>query len=111
MIDQKFKPVCAFNELKPGQPRTIEIDDRFVVLVLVDGEVFCIDDICTHDGGTLGDGTVDDHCLACPRHGANLAVAATLKQAANAAKSISKSNHWCEKIGPHPKSFATLQAK
>ncbi len=70
MIDQKFKPVCAFNELKPGQPRTIEIDDRFVVLVLVDGEVFCIDDICTHDGGTLGDGTVDDHCLACPRHGA-----------------------------------------
>lgn len=74
MIEQMFKPVCAFNELKPGQPRTVEIDDRFVVLVLVDGEVYCIDDICTHDGGTLGDGTVDDHCLACPRHGAKFDV-------------------------------------
>ncbi len=74
MIDQDFMPACALSELKPGQPRTVEIEDRFVVLVLVDGEVFCIDDVCTHDGGTLGDGTLDDHCLACPRHGAKFDV-------------------------------------
>ncbi len=74
MIDQEFKRACAIGELKPGQPRTIELEDRFVVLVLLDDDVYCIDDICTHDGGTLGDGTVDDHCLICPRHGAKFDV-------------------------------------
>ncbi len=74
MSDPNFKAVCSLNELKPSQPQTFEIDDRFVVLVLVDGEVYCIDDVCTHDGGTLGDGTLDDHCLACPRHGAKFDV-------------------------------------
>jgi len=74
MIDQEFMPACALGELKPGQPRTVEIEDRFVVLVRIDGDVYCIDDVCTHDGGTLGDGTLDDHCLACPRHGAKFDV-------------------------------------
>lgn len=74
MIDQDFVPVCALKDLQSGKPMTVEVEDRFIVLVLVDGEVFCIDDVCTHDGGTLGDGTLDDHCLACPRHGAKFDV-------------------------------------
>lgn len=41
-----------------------------VVLLHVGGEFFCIDDVCTHDGGPLGDGPLDGHCVACPRHGA-----------------------------------------
>jgi 3-phenylpropionate/trans-cinnamate dioxygenase ferredoxin subunit len=40
------------------------------MITLIDGEVYCIDDTCTHDGGTLGDGEVSGHCIACPRHGA-----------------------------------------
>ena len=70
MIENDFKVACLLSELNPGSPRTIELDDHFVVLVLLDDEVYCIDDVCTHDGGTLGDGEVDDHCLVCPRHGA-----------------------------------------
>ena len=48
----------------------MEVDDRFVVVTLIEGEVYCIEDLCTHDGGTLGDGEVDGTCIACPRHGA-----------------------------------------
>ena len=29
-----------------------------------------VDNICTHDGGTLGEGELDDQCVECPRHGA-----------------------------------------
>ena len=36
----------------------------------VGGEFFCIDDVCTHDGGPLSEGQLDDHTIACPRHGA-----------------------------------------
>jgi 3-phenylpropionate/trans-cinnamate dioxygenase ferredoxin subunit len=74
MIDPAYVPVCPLSELKPNEPKTFEIEDRFVVMVLLDDEVYCIDDVCTHDGGTLGDGTMVDHCLACPRHGAKFDV-------------------------------------
>jgi metal-sulfur cluster biosynthetic enzyme len=39
-------------------------------LFRVGGEYFCLDDVCTHDGGPLSDGHLDDHAIACPRHGA-----------------------------------------
>ena len=53
----------------PGK-KTIEVDDRLVVVIHVGGEFFCIDDVCTHDGGPLGDGMLRDHQISCPRHGA-----------------------------------------
>ncbi|MDZ4848189.1 MAG: non-heme iron oxygenase ferredoxin subunit [Pirellulaceae bacterium] len=74
MNNQDFKAACSVSDLKPGVPFTVELDDRFVVLVKLDNDIYCIDDICTHDGGTLGDGTVDDFSLACPRHGAKFDV-------------------------------------
>src|SRR5437588_7945359 len=53
----------------PGQT-LLEVEDRIVVLFRVGGEFFCIDDVCTHDGGPLSEGRLDDHAIACPRHGA-----------------------------------------
>ncbi|AMV35778.1 Naphthalene 1,2-dioxygenase system ferredoxin subunit [Pirellula sp. SH-Sr6A] len=65
-----YHSVCNLSDLKPNVPVTFEVDDRFVLVTLIDGEVYCIDDVCTHDGGTLGEGEVDGNCIACPRHGA-----------------------------------------
>ena len=65
-----FTFACKLSELKPNVPLSIEVNDRFVVLAMLDGTVFCIEDICTHDGGTLGDGELIGNCLVCPRHGA-----------------------------------------
>jgi len=53
----------------PGQT-LLEVEDRIVVLFKVSGEFFCIDDVCTHDGGPLSEGRLDNHAIACPRHGA-----------------------------------------
>lgn len=52
----------------------MEVLDRFVVLVRYDQQVYCIEDLCTHDGGTLGDGELEEFCLICPRHGAKFDV-------------------------------------
>jgi len=35
-----------------------------------DGRWGAIDDVCTHDGGDLGDGELDGNAVECPRHGA-----------------------------------------
>ncbi|MEX1224183.1 MAG: non-heme iron oxygenase ferredoxin subunit [Pirellulales bacterium] len=66
----EFLPVAKVGELSDPGKVTLEVDDEIVVLFLVDGEYFCIDDVCTHDNGPLGEGTLDDHAIACPRHGA-----------------------------------------
>jgi metal-sulfur cluster biosynthetic enzyme/nitrite reductase/ring-hydroxylating ferredoxin subunit len=65
-----FVRVAKTSELSdPGQT-LLEVEDRIVVLFRVGGEFFCIDDVCTHDGGPLSEGRLDDHAIACPRHGA-----------------------------------------
>ena len=71
----QFEFACKLSELKPRVAKTIEVNDRFVVLVkLADGKIYCVEDLCTHDGSTLGDGELDGDCLVCPRHGAKFDV-------------------------------------
>jgi len=66
----EFVRVAKTSELTdPGQ-MLAEVDDRIVVLMKVGGEFFCLDDVCTHDGGPLSEGSLDNHTIACPRHGA-----------------------------------------
>jgi 3-phenylpropionate/trans-cinnamate dioxygenase ferredoxin subunit len=66
----EFIKAVAVNSLADPGRELLELDDRVVVLIHVGGQFFCIDDVCTHDGGPLSDGKLDDHTIACPRHGA-----------------------------------------
>lgn len=43
---------------------------REVAVSNLDGEFYAIDDLCTHDGGTLGEGRLRRGRVICPRHGA-----------------------------------------
>ena len=58
-----FVEVCAVAAVPDPGKQTLAVDDRMVVLVHVGGEWFCLDDICTHDGGPLGEGPLSDHTL------------------------------------------------
>jgi 3-phenylpropionate/trans-cinnamate dioxygenase ferredoxin component len=69
-----FVEVACLSQLPDRGMLSLEIDDRFVVLVRLGDDVYCLDDVCTHDGGPLGEGELEDHCLVCPRHGAKFDV-------------------------------------
>ncbi len=58
------------SELPPGAHRVYEVEGRFVGVYNVGGELYAIEDVCTHDGNPLSDGPVEDHEVICPRHGA-----------------------------------------
>ncbi len=66
----EFQKVARVADIPDPGRELLELDDRIVVLLHVGGEFFCIDDVCTHDGGPLSDGLIEDHTIACPRHGA-----------------------------------------
>jgi 3-phenylpropionate/trans-cinnamate dioxygenase ferredoxin component len=48
----------------------VDVDDHLVVIFHVAGKFYALDDVCTHDGGPLGEGELVDLTIACPRHGA-----------------------------------------
>ena len=69
-----FVKIANVNEIPDPGKKVFELDDSMVVLFHVDGRFFCIDDVCTHDGGPLSDGDLCGHSIACPRHGAKFDV-------------------------------------
>jgi 3-phenylpropionate/trans-cinnamate dioxygenase ferredoxin component len=62
--------VCAENEVTEGQIKTFEIKDRPIAVARWQGSFFALDNICTHDGGSLGEGDLVKGQIQCPRHGA-----------------------------------------
>lgn len=67
----EFHKVATKSEIAEGGMLLVEADDQLVILFRVDGDDFyCLDDVCTHDGGTLSDGPVEGGEIQCPRHGA-----------------------------------------
>jgi 3-phenylpropionate/trans-cinnamate dioxygenase ferredoxin subunit len=65
-----FIKVASINDLDDGAILLVEADDRLVILCRVGEDYFCIDDVCTHDGGTLSEGEHEGCEIECPRHGA-----------------------------------------
>ena len=70
-----FIPVAKTTDLAESGSMLVEVEERLVVLIHAAGHWYALDDICTHDGGPLSDGPVDesDLSIACPRHGAKFA--------------------------------------
>ena len=59
------------SEVPQGEVRVMRCaGGREVAVSNIDGEYFAIDNICTHDGGPLGEGKLQRGRVICPRHGA-----------------------------------------
>jgi 3-phenylpropionate/trans-cinnamate dioxygenase ferredoxin subunit len=65
-----FVPVARVGDVPDPGKTTLDVDDRLVVLIHAGGSWYCLDDVCTHDGGPLGEGPLEGNTIKCPRHGA-----------------------------------------
>jgi 3-phenylpropionate/trans-cinnamate dioxygenase ferredoxin component len=64
--------VCKSEELAEGEMRLIEADGRKIgVFRCTGGDLFAIEDRCSHDDGPLAEGEFDAAActVECPRHG------------------------------------------
>ena len=62
--------IDAADNMPDGSVTLTDVDDREVAVFNISGRFYAIEDVCSHDGGTLADGAVDGHEIECPRHGA-----------------------------------------
>jgi len=66
--------VCAESELLPGEHKIAYDGDVPIAVYNIDGQLYAVEDVCTHDGGDLAGGTRQGFELECPRHGARFDV-------------------------------------
>ncbi len=67
----RFVPVARDIDVPAGEVRVVEVEGRSLALGNCgDGTWGAIDNVCTHDGGVLGEGELDECVVECPRHGA-----------------------------------------
>jgi 3-phenylpropionate/trans-cinnamate dioxygenase ferredoxin subunit len=69
-----FVRVARADEIRPGEKRIVDVDGILVVVVNLDGQYYALEDVCTHDGGPLGEGDLEGGRIVCPRHGARFDV-------------------------------------
>ena len=65
-----FVRVASLADLPPGERFLVDFEELTVAVFNVGGEYYCIEDVCTHDGGPVAEGPLDGYAIACPRHGA-----------------------------------------
>lgn len=66
--------IAAEGEIQPGKCKVVDIDDVLIAVYNLDGLLYAIEDVCTHDGGELASGTVEGNEVICPRHGARFCI-------------------------------------
>ena len=66
--------IATTEELEPGDRKLIELDGRPIALFNINGEYYCIADVCSHDDGSVAEGELHGCEIECPRHGAHFDV-------------------------------------
>ena len=64
-----FVRICSETENPaPGMVKEFVVDGRALCVGNVDGAVCVLDGTCPHEGGPLGEGTIEGGKLVCPWH-------------------------------------------
>ena len=69
-----FVTVARVGEIPVGGRKVVRVDDQAIALFHLEDGYYALDDLCTHDGGPLAEGALEDHVIECPRHGARFDV-------------------------------------
>ncbi len=66
--------VCAFVDLPGGSARVVHDGSLAIGVYNLGGELYALEDRCSHDDGPLADGELDVETgvAVCPRHGARI---------------------------------------
>lgn len=66
----KFVRIAKLSEIPDQTVKCVQVEGRSIALFNLGGQLYAIDDTCTHEGGPLSEGLIDGEEVECPWHGA-----------------------------------------
>ena len=69
MTDLLWHRVADLDELPEGRVKTVTAGHHSIALTHYDGHYGALSNRCPHQGGPLGEGTIEKGMLRCPWHG------------------------------------------
>ena len=66
-----LQKIATTDEISRGEMKSFIIKDKEILIANVHGEFFAIDNRCSHMGGNLSEGTLENDIIICPRHGSS----------------------------------------
>jgi nitrite reductase/ring-hydroxylating ferredoxin subunit len=74
VMNNDFVKVAATKDIQPLQMKEVEVAGEKVCVINVEGKFYAIDNVCTHEGGPLAEGTLEGYEVECPWHGSRFDV-------------------------------------
>ena len=68
--DYEFHAVARTDELEEGEVIARSVGRTDIGIYRLDGEIYALNDICTHAYAAMSDGYFEDGQIECPLHGA-----------------------------------------
>ncbi|CAG0911627.1 unnamed protein product [Cyprideis torosa] len=66
--------IASLNDIYPGKTLRVMVGDKAVLLANVDGDIFAVDDLCSHEDFSLYRGCLKGDEVECSLHGARFNV-------------------------------------
>jgi 3-phenylpropionate/trans-cinnamate dioxygenase ferredoxin subunit len=66
--------VANIADLPNGGWHEVDVENTSILIINMNGQIYAIENLCTHDGGTLADGHIEGENIVCPRHGAKFCI-------------------------------------
>jgi|TARA_B100002003_G_scaffold235625_1_gene250838 3-phenylpropionate/trans-cinnamate dioxygenase ferredoxin subunit len=72
--ERKWVDIASGDDVAEGEVKTFTIDAQRIAVARANGQLYAVQDLCSHDDGPLGDGGLEEFSIVCPRHGAKFDV-------------------------------------
>jgi len=73
-MSSEFEKVADVPEIPKGKMKMVKLGNVDVLVANVDGNFFAIGNRCTHVGGPLAKGILQNYIVQCPLHGSKFDV-------------------------------------
>ena len=66
----QYRRVASVDAIPSGKGAVVEVGGKAVAIFNVEGRFYAVDNVCSHRGGPLAEGSLRGKLVICPWHGA-----------------------------------------
>ncbi len=71
----QFIHLASLKDLQTRKLICAKSDSYRILIALTEGEVYAVDDMCSHEDASLSKGSLHEDCVKCPLHGSRFKLA------------------------------------